>query len=235
MGDICTRSCRFCAVTAKREGRPLETGEGEAIAAAVGELGLGYVVLTSVDRDDLPDRGAGHFAACVRAIKDRNPLVKVEALIPDYTDVEISCILDAKPDVIAHNAETVRSLQWIRDPRASFDRSLETLAAAKARGGITKTSLILGFGETEPEVLAAMDELRSVGVDILVMGQYLQPTSRELPVKEYLKPDRFDRYARAARDRGFSGVTASPLARTSYHALEAAEAAGAAGREDYAD
>ncbi|MDR2110777.1 MAG: lipoyl synthase, partial [Spirochaetaceae bacterium] len=130
LGDICTRSCRFCAVTPGREGRPVRAGEGAGIARAAEELGLRYVVLTSVDRDDLDDRGAGHFASCIRALREGNPGVVVEALVPDYAGAEIAAILEAKPGVIAHNVETVRSLQWVRDRRASFDRSLGTLRAA---------------------------------------------------------------------------------------------------------
>jgi lipoic acid synthetase len=223
LGDVCTRSCGFCAVSSARRGRPPEAGEGAAIAAAAEELALRYVVLTSVDRDDLDDRGAGHFAFCVRALKDRLPGVKVEVLIPDYTLDELRPIAAAGPEVIAHNVETVRSLQGVRDRRASFDKSLATLGAAKALGAaLTKTSLILGFGETPGEVLSAMDELRARSVDILVLGQYLRPGPKQLPVAEYITPEQFDFYARAARERGFSSVVASPLARTSYHAREAA-------------
>ncbi|GHT97414.1 lipoyl synthase [Spirochaetia bacterium] len=225
MGDICTRACRFCAVATRREGQPLDGDEGAGIALAAEELGLRYVVLTSVDRDDLADRGAGHFAACIRAIREHNPGVRVEALVPDYTEAELPPILAAAPDVIAHNVETVRSFQWVRDQRASFDKSLETLKAAKAHSvaaPLTKTSLILGFGETEAEVLAAMDEIRAAGTDILVMGQYLRPTKAQLPVAEYIHPDQFNRYAEEGRKRGFSSVVAAPLARTSYHAREAA-------------
>jgi lipoic acid synthetase len=220
LGDICTRACRFCAVASAREGRPVREGEGEAIALAAEELGLGYVVLTSVDRDDLPRRGADHFARCTGALKRKLPGVQVEALIPDYTEAELKLLPPVLPDVIAHNIETVRSLQWVRDPRASFDRSLATLRAAKALGAVTKSSLLLGLGEKPREVLAAMDELRSAAVDILVMGQYLQPSRRQLPVAEYLSPEQFDRYAAEARSRGFSAVAAAPLARTSYHARE---------------
>jgi lipoic acid synthetase len=228
MGDICTRACRFCAVASRREGQPLDSGEGVAIALAAEELGLRYVVLTSVDRDDLADRGAGHFAACIRAIRERNPAVRVEVLIPDYTEAELLPVLEAAPDVIAHNVETVRSFQWVRDQRASFDKSLATLKAVKAfsaagRGApLTKTSLILGFGEQEAEVLAAMDEIRIAGTDILVMGQYLRPTKAQIPVVEYIHPDQFNRDAEEGRKRGFSSVVAAPLARTSYHAREAA-------------
>jgi lipoic acid synthetase len=232
MGDICTRSCGFCAVACARNGRPLDASEGSGIARAVTELGLRYVVLTSVDRDDLPDRGAGHFAACIRAIKEQNPGVKVEALIPDYTAGELPLIMEAMPDVAAHNVETVRSLQGIRDHRASFDKSLATLGAIKdlarpdSPAVASKTSFILGFGETDDELFAAMNEVRAVGCDILVMGQYLQPTKEELPVKEYITPEKFRYYEEEARKRGFSAVVSSPFARTSYHARDASVAAG---------
>lgn len=222
LGDICTRACRFCAVATGREGRLPRHEEGREIALAAEELGLAYVVLTSVDRDDLDDRGAGHFASCIGAIKERLPAIRVEALIPDYTETELPPIIAAGVDLIAHNVETVRSLQGVRDRRASFDQSLATLKAAKALGApAVKSSLILGLGEKEEEVLSAMDELRAAGVDILVMGQYLRPSSRQIPVAEYLRPEQFDRYAEAGRARGFSAVVSAPLARTSYHALEA--------------
>jgi lipoic acid synthetase len=229
LGDICTRSCRFCAVTSRREGRPVDAGEGERIALAALELGLRYVALTSVDRDDLPDRGASHFAACIAALKARLPGVRTEVLIPDYRAVELAPILAAGPDVAAHNLETVRSLQPVRDARASFDTSLATLRALKVGAGVlrTKSSLMLGLGETQDEVWAAMDELRAVGVDILVLGQYLRPSAAQTPVREYISPEQFDRYAEAARERGFASVVAAPLARTSYHA-EAAFEGGAA-------
>ncbi|GHU96990.1 lipoyl synthase [Spirochaetia bacterium] len=225
MGDICTRACRFCAVKTAREGRPLDALEGEAIARAAAELGLTYAVLTSVDRDDLPDRGAAHFASCIAAIRTHTPDIRTEALIPDYTAEELATVLDAGPDVIAHNVETVRSLQGVRDGRASFDKSLETLRSAKILGTIaasrpqvTKSSLILGMGEKPDEVLSAMDELRAAAVDILVMGQYLRPTKKQLPVAEYITPDQFARYAEEAKRRGFSSVVSAPFARTSYHA-----------------
>jgi lipoic acid synthetase len=225
MGDVCTRSCRFCAVRSAGKGQPLRNDEGEAIAQAALELELKYVVLTSVDRDDLAGRGAGHFAASIGAIKSGIPGIKVEALVPDYTEKELAPIAAAGPDVLAHNVETVRSLQKVRDARAGFDKSLETLRAAKRLGmGLTKSSLLLGLGETPGEVFDAMEELRDAGVDILVMGQYLRPSPRQVPVAEYLSPDRFAFYAEEARKRGFKNVVSSPLARTSFHAKEAVEA-----------
>ena len=223
LGDVCTRGCRFCAVATAREGRPVDDDEPRRLAEAVKELGLRYAVLTSVDRDDLPDRGAAHFARCVLAIRAADPAVRVEVLAPDYRGPEMDELARSRPDVIAHNVETVRRLQSIRDARATFDLSLRTLREAKAAGFTTKSSIMLGLGETEDEVLSAMDELRSVGCDILVMGQYLRPTTKQPPVVEYVDPERFARYAEAARGRGFSSVVSAPLARTSYHAATAAE------------
>lgn len=220
LGDLCTRSCRFCAVATEASGRAVDADEPRRLAEAVGRLRLKYAVLTSVDRDDLPDRGAGHFAACIRAIKEACPQVLVEVLSPDFRGQELRTLLAAEPDVLAHNVETVRRLQSVRDQRASFDLSLQTLSEAKAAGFVTKSSLLLGLGEEEAEVLSAFGELRGAGCDILVLGQYLQPTKRQLPVHSYVSPDQFDRYAAQARELGFSSVVAGPLARTSYHAQE---------------
>jgi len=226
LGDICTRGCRFCAVATAVKGSEPRADEPRELALAVRELGLKYAVITSVDRDDLADRGASHFAACVSAIKATVPGVKVEVLIPDYRGAELDAIAAAGPDVIAHNVETVRRLQSVRDARASFDLSLLTLREAKEMSAaMTKSSLMLGLGETVDEVLSAMDELRSVECDILVMGQYLQPTARQIPVVAYLSPEQFDSFAEQARQRGFKSVVSAPLARTSYHAMEGQSAA----------
>ncbi|MDR0720652.1 MAG: lipoyl synthase [Treponema sp.] len=223
LGDICTRNCRFCAVKTAAKALAPRADEGEALARAAAELGLKYVVLTSVDRDDLAGRGASHFALCIRAVKKING-IKVEALTPDYTEAELALIAPLPPDVLAHNVETVRSLQHVRDARAGFDKSLETLKAAKRAGiPLTKSSLLLGLGEKRDEVLSAMDELRSADVDILVMGQYLRPSPRQIPVAEYIHPDQFARYAEEGRVRGFKKVVSSPLARTSYHAGDLVE------------
>jgi lipoic acid synthetase len=228
LGDVCTRSCRFCAVKSGRTGLPPDTDEGERMARAAEELALKYLAITSVDRDDLPGRGSDHFAACINALRKRIPGIGIEVLIPDYTGGELACILEAAPTVVAHNVETVRSLQRIRDSRASFDKSLATLkAVSKAAPGVkSKSSILLGLGETEEEVLQTMDELRSAGVDILVMGQYLRPTKHQIPVMEYISPEQFRAYAEEAGKRGFSSVVSSPFARTSYHAVEAASIQG---------
>lgn len=224
LGDTCTRGCRFCAVATGKTGQPVLPEEAEQLALAVQELELKYAVLTSVDRDDLPDRGAHHFARCIQAIKHLNPAVRVEVLIPDFREGELEAVMDAKPDVVAHNIETVSSLQHIRDRRASYKKSLHTLRLAKQLGaGVTKSSILLGLGEQVDEVLAAMEDLRSVGVDVLVLGQYLQPGPQQLPVVEYIHPDQFKAYAKIGREKGFSTVVASPFARTSYHAQDAWE------------
>ena len=205
LGDRCTRNCRFCGVSTSPRGQELRKDEGEEIAAAVRELGLRYLVLTSVDREDLSDHGAGHFASCVTAIRAGNPGIKVELLIPDYDTAEIAPLVATRPEVIAHNMETVPSLQWVRDPRASFAKSLATLRYAKALGvGVTKTSLLLGLGEQKAEVLAVMDTLREAAVDILVMGQYLRPSPKQIPVAAYISPEHFEAYAEEGRNRGFA-------------------------------
>lgn len=222
LGDICTRGCRFCAVETARNGRPLRSDEPEALARAVSEMGLSYAVITSVDRDDLPDRGAAHFALCIDAIRRTAAAARIEVLIPDFIDQELTVIAASRPDVLAHNVETVRRLQHVRDGRASFDRSLKALRQAKESGvQATKSSILLGLGETRDELKTTYAELRDAGVDILVMGQYLQPSARQIPVAEYLHPDTFALYAEDARVAGFSTVVAAPFARTSYHAYDA--------------
>jgi len=226
LGGVCTRNCRFCAVDTGKSGEPIRAEEPAELAAAVAELALKYAVITSVDRDDLPDRGAAHFAACVRAMRDACPGLRVEVLAPDYGPGELEVVLESGPDVFAHNVETVPRLERIRDARASFARSLATLELAaswaRARGAspVVKSSILLGLGETEAEVLDTMDRLRAAGTTSLVMGQYLRPGSAQIEPVEYLRPERFRAYADAARAKGFVSVVAAPLARTSYHARE---------------
>ncbi len=222
MGAVCTRGCRFCAVESRRQGEALREDEGDALLKATRELGLRYVVLTSVDRDDLPDRGAAHFASCITALKTGIASVKVEVLIPDYNEEELKLVIAGNPDVVAHNVETVPSLQNIRDARAGFEKSISTLTYAKSLGAAaTKSSILLGLGETEPELFLTMDKLREADVDILVMGQYLQPTPKQIPVQAYIHPEQFEYYAGIARNKGFKEIVSSPFARTSYHALNA--------------
>jgi len=221
LGRVCTRGCRFCAVEHRAFGEAVRAEEPGELARAVAELGLAYAVVTSVDRDDLPDRGAAHFAACVRALKalrtSEGEPVRVELLVPDYGEGEMGLVLDSGPDLLAHNIETVERLQGLRDPRASYAASLHALELA-ARRVCVKSSIMLGLGEDSSEVLAAMDDLRSAGCSSLVMGQYLQPTKLQVESVRYLHPDEFARYAEEARARGFASVVSAPLARTSYRA-----------------
>jgi lipoyl synthase len=230
LGGTCTRGCRFCSVPAAARGEALRPEEAAELAAAVAELALDYAVVTSVDRDDLPDRGSAHFAACIRAIRESRPETRVEVLVPDYREGEIEAVLEAGPDVFAHNVETVERLQGIRDARASFASSLRTLSLASAWAGrhggspVVKSSVMLGLGETLPELLEAFDALRGAGCESLVLGQYLRPSPAEIEVAEYLSPETFDRYGQLARERGFKTVVAAPLARTSYHARALFEA-----------
>jgi lipoic acid synthetase len=232
MGGICTRACRFCAVdTGNPHGR-LDAEEPANAARSVALMGLKYVVLTSVDRDDLPDGGAAHYAACIRAIKARNPATAVEALTPDFSGHKpaVATVVGAGLEVFAHNLETVRRLTpAVRDPRAGYDQSLAVLAhatevAATLPGRIlTKSSLMLGLGETEAEVAQAMDDLRASGVSLLTLGQYLRPTVHHLPVIRFVHPDEFSAYRRLGLEKGFLEVVSGPLVRSSYRAERALE------------
>jgi len=239
MGAVCTRSCRFCAVATARMGEPLDPREPEELAAAIVELGIRHAVVTSVDRDDLQDRGAAHFAACIRSIRAKDPSIGIEVLAPDYREGEIELLLEAGPDVFAHNIEAVERLQSVRDARAGWLSSLRSLRlasnwAARHDGRPrVKSSILLGVGELPEEVHAAMDALRAEGVSILVLGQYLRPTARQIPVVEYVNPAVFDSYAEAAKSKGFAAVVSSPLARTSYLARRVfAAASGSEGTDD---
>ena len=223
LGDECTRRCRFCAVkTVDRAAAP-DPKEPEHVGVAVGELGLGYVVITSVDRDDLEDGGAGHYAACIRSIRERSPRTVVETLIPDYVGQSMDTLMKARPDVLAHNVEVVSRLQRkIRDPRCSFERSLETLKQAKQfdSTALTKSSLMLGLGETRDEVIESMRALREAGTDFLTIGQYLRPSAQHAPVREYVEPEIFEEYKREGLKLGFAYVASGPLVRSSYKAGE---------------
>jgi len=224
MGETCTRGCRFCAVSS---GRPaaLDPAEGAHLADAVAAMELRYAVITSVNRDDLPDGGAAHFADCIRAVKARAPKTLVEVLIPDFQGdrKSLDMILEAAPDVAAHNVETVESLTpMVRDHRADYRQSLAVLDYMKRQSPatFTKSSIMLGLGETEGEVLQAMRDLRAAGVDVLTLGQYLQPTKRHLPVVEFVTPERFGAYEARGTEMGFLYVAAGPLVRSSYRAGE---------------
>ncbi len=223
MGAVCTRSCQFCAVDTGNPGGRLDSSEIENSAATVALMNLDYVVLTSVDRDDLEDGGAAHYAACIRAIKQRCPQTAVEALTPDFSGVHehIETVVDSGLDVFAQNVETVERLtRKVRDPRAGYTRTLEVLEHAKQHRPevLTKTSLMLGLGETDDEVIATLDDLRARDVDIVTFGQYLQPTRNHLAVERYVTPEAFDRYRELGLERGFLEVVAGPLVRSSYRA-----------------
>ncbi len=225
LGDVCTRHCRFCAVTSGQPGGSLDLAEPERVRAMARELGLRYVVLTSVDRDDLPDGGAAGFAATARALVDDAPDRVVEALVPDFGGQRqaLATVLAAPVAVLGHNLETVERLTGqVRDRRASYAGSLAVLAAAKelAPERFTKSSLMLGLGETAADVRATLRDLRAVGCDLLTLGQYLRPARHNLPVVEYVPPAVFADHAREAESMGFLGVAAGPLVRSSYAAAE---------------
>ncbi|MBK8013641.1 MAG: lipoyl synthase [Deltaproteobacteria bacterium] len=225
MGEICTRGCRFCAVNTARVPPPLDPHEPANVAEAVSKMGLSYVVITSVNRDEQPDGGAAHLADCLRAIKVASPEVLIEVLIPDFQGDEraLDEILDTPISVLAHNVETVARLSpEVRDPRASYQQSLDVLEKAKARAPriLTKSSIMVGLGESFEELEVTMSDLVNRGVDILTLGQYLRPSSRHLPVVEYVHPAVFDRLADRARALGFAYVASGPLVRSSYRAGE---------------
>jgi lipoic acid synthetase len=224
MGDRCSRGCNFCDV--KTGGmEPLDPDEPENVAEAVAEIGLDYVVLTSVDRDDLPDQGAGHFARTIEEIKERHPGILVEALVPDFQGEPdlVRTVADARPDVLAHNVETVERLQRpVRDPRAGYERSLSVLEQVSRESEVyTKTSLMLGVGEYDHEVYRTLADLRDRGVDVVTLGQYLQPSRSHLDVGEYVHPAKFDTWRRVAEEElGFLYCASGPMVRSSYKAGE---------------
>ncbi len=223
LGDKCTRVCRFCASESGRADK-LDPKEPEKLKIAVEKLGLKYVVLTSVTRDDLPDFGSNHFGRCIRAIRELGVLV--EALIPDFSGELgfLENVLRAEPNVVCHNIETVKRLQGeVRDPRFSYETSLKILKASKDSYFITKSSLMVGLGETKEEIFDAMQDLRRAGVDILTIGQYLRPSPNHLEVKRYVTPEEFSEYEKAGLKMGFKYVAASPFVRSSYNAEKAYE------------
>ncbi|KAF4308966.1 putative lipoic acid synthetase protein [Botryosphaeria dothidea] len=226
MGDTCTRGCRFCSVKTNRRPPPLDPHEPENTAEALKRWGLGYVVLTSVDRDDLADGGARHFAETITKIKQKAPAMLVEALTGDYMgDLEmVGVVARSGLDVYAHNVETTEALTpYVRDRRATFRQSLRVLEAAKAakEGLITKTSMMLGLGETDEQIYEALKELRKVNVDVVTFGQYMRPTKRHMKVEEYVTPARFELWRQRALDMGFLYCASGPLVRSSYKAGEA--------------
>jgi lipoic acid synthetase len=229
MGEYCTRACRFCAVKTLAKPPPLDPEEPKKLAEAVQSLNLRYLVLTSVTRDDLEDGGAGHIAECVRQLKEKIPNLMVEVLVPDFRANEkaIQTIIGAQPDVVSHNIETVERLTpQVRDRRASYAQSLKVIQLYKGLSGgklTTKSGIMVGLGEKEAEVLEAMKDLRGVGVEILTIGQYLQPTKtpRHLPVIEFVHPDQFAVYKKMGYELRFKYVASGPFVRSSYRAAEA--------------
>jgi lipoic acid synthetase len=224
MGEVCTRACRFCHVKVGAP-PPLDPHEPDNLARAVKAMELEYIVVTSVNRDDRPDGGASHFAAAIAALKHQSPTTTVEVLIPDFqgSKTSLALVAQARPHVVAHNVETVERLTpTVRDRRASWKQSLEVLAYLKARPEklYTKTSIMVGLGETDEELDAAFRALRDVGVDVLTLGQYLQPSQYHLRVERFVSPEAFQRYQQMAESYGFLYVAAGPLVRSSYRAAE---------------
>jgi lipoic acid synthetase len=219
LGNVCTRSCGFCSVAT---GKPEEADpfEPARVARSVELMGLKHCVITSVDRDDLKDGGAHIWAKTIRSVRRRSPQTKLETLIPDFQGIweNLAVVLDARPEVLSHNLETVRRLTRKVRVQARYDRSLELLMRAKRAGLRTKSGVMLGLGETDQEVLETMDDLRSVECDIITLGQYLQPTKAHLPVVEFIHPDRFSFFREEGKKRGFRHVESGPLVRSSYHA-----------------
>ncbi|MBM4015423.1 MAG: lipoyl synthase [Planctomycetes bacterium] len=225
LGELCTRGCSFCSVKTARRGDPVDVEEPEKVLEAVRKMGLRYIVLTSVDRDDLPDQGAGHFARTVVHVKAQVPGLLVETLIPDFRadEAALRTVAASGADVLAHNVETVRRLTpSVRDPRATYDQSLQVLRRLKELRpeALTKSSIMVGHGESEAELVETFRDLRAVGVELLTLGQYLRPTEKHRPVAEYVHPDRFAALGALAERHGFLHVASGPFVRSSYKAGE---------------
>jgi len=225
MGDTCTRGCRFCAVNTAKVGTPLDLDEPKKISESIAIMNLDYVVITSVNRDDLADGGSAHFAQVIEQSKKDHPRLIIEVLTPDFQGHwdQVATVAEATPHVFAHNLETVRRLTpKVRDPRAAYDQSLAVLKFVKEKYPkiYTKSSLMLGVGEKDDEVLEALQNLRAVGVSFLTLGQYLRPTKKHMPVVEFVSPAKFDYFKRWGEEFGFDTVAAGPLVRSSYKAGE---------------
>jgi len=219
LGEICTRSCGFCAT---KTGRPLppDPAEPSQVAESVKLMNLRHCVITSVDRDDLSDAGAAHWAKTIREVKRINPGITIEVLVPDFIGslADLDVIIAEKPEIISHNLETVRRLTPLVRSAAKYDRSLKVLRHIALSGFVAKSGIMVGLGETEAEVAEAMDDLLEAGVQIMTIGQYLRPTLKHLPVKEYIHPEQFEKYRRAGISKGFRHIESKPLVRSSYHA-----------------
>ncbi len=225
MGEVCTRGCRFCAVKTGNPRGKIDTEEPQKVGYAISQMKLDYVVITSVDRDDMPDQGADHFARTIQVIKQHNPHLIIEVLTPDFKgDLSlVKKIVDVKPDVFAQNIETVERLtKKVRDPRAGYQQTMNVLKGVKDMDPTryTKSSIMLGLGETDEEVLQTLKDLRAVGCDVVTFGQYLQPTPRHLKVIEYVTPEKFKEWQTVAENMGFLYVASGPLVRSSYRAGE---------------
>jgi lipoic acid synthetase len=223
MGDTCTRGCSFCSIKTSRAPPPVDKDEPEKVSDAVASWGLDYVVLTSVDRDDMPDQGSEHFRKVVQAIKSKSPGMLVEALTPDFQGNMdfVDTVASSGLDVFAHNIETVERLQKrVRDHRAGYKQSMDVLVRAKTHGVVTKTSIMLGVGENDEDITATLADLRAADVDVVTFGQYLQPTKRHMPVKAYVTPEKFEEWQKVAEGMGFLYVASGPLVRSSYKAGE---------------
>jgi len=217
LGDICTRACKFCAT---KTGKPLPLDEEEPrkIAESIAEMKLKHCVITSVDRDDLPDKGAAHWAKTIVAIREKNPAIIIEVLIPDYEDELLQIVLDAKPDIVAHNLETVKRLTPSIRSRSSYNKSMNVLEQIAKKKFIAKTGIMVGLGETQEEVIELLKEVKDAGCLMITIGQYLQPTKQNIEVAEYIHPDIFEFYKQTALKLGFVSVESAPLVRSSYMA-----------------
>ncbi len=219
LGEICTRSCRFCGVKTGKPSQP-DCLEPQRIAESIKKMNLRHCVITSVDRDDLEDGGAGIWAETVKAVKDLNPGASIETLVPDFRGRKdlLNKVIDAKPDVISHNLETVRRLTPLVRSAAKYERSIEVISWIAASGIRSKSGIMLGLGEKEEEVIETMDDLLKIGCEVMTIGQYLQPTLEHLTVVEYIRPEQFEKYRMIGLDKGFRHIESAPLVRSSYHA-----------------
>lgn len=231
MGDTCTRSCGFCNVKTGRT-EPLDPDEPRRVAEGIRAMNLRYAVITSVDRDELPDAGAAHFSKTIRMVREMNPQCRIEVLIPDFKGIEesLKSVCDARPDVLAHNLETVARLHLQVRPQAKYWRSLQVLGRARAKGMVVKSGIMVGLGETRDEVEQVMRDAADSGCQLFTIGQYMQPTPRHLPVVEYIHPEQFEEYKVIGRKLGLRHVVSGALVRSSYHAATQEEAMRSAAR-----